>query len=71
MHDRVGRELGDRSGERAVEHVETAEPRGRMDVRHAARGQVVDDAGLVPARDERMDEVAADEAGPAGHEDAH
>ena len=44
---------------------------GGVDVLAATRAEVVEHDHLVPARDEGVDEVGADEAGPAGDERAH
>ena len=44
---------------------------GGVDVLAATRAEVVEHDHLVPARDQGVDEVGADEAGPAGDERAH
>ena len=57
-----------RRGKRRVEDVERPEPRVRMEVLGRACRQVVDDADLVSAGDQRVHEVRADEPGAAGDE---
>ena len=42
-----------------------------VEVLAPAGGEVVDDADVVAALEQGVDEVRADEAGPAGHERAH
>ena len=42
-----------------------------VDVLALAEGEVVDDDDVVAARDERVDEVRADEAGASGDDRAH
>ena len=53
----------------------SCEPRARgeraVEVLAPARREVVDDADVVAALEQGVDEVRADEAGPAGHERAH
>ena len=44
---------------------------GGVDVLAATRAEVVERDHLVPTRDQGVDEVGADEAGPAGDESAH
>jgi hypothetical protein len=55
-----------------VAHVSRAEldsPSGFVEIRHSARGQIVEDANIASLRGEALDEFRADESGAAGDED--
>ena len=52
-------------------HIVRPELRRRVDIVAATRAEVVEDDDLVAPCDERVDEVGADEPGPAGDERAH
>ena len=76
MEDRLRTLLGQQSGHGvAVGDARLVEPRaGReraVEVLAPAGGEVVDDADVVAALEQGVDEVRADEAGAAGHERAH
>ena len=76
MEDRLGRgiadDLRDAIGVADVGLHELGALGARAgEVRLAAGGEIVDHDDLVPARDEGIDDVAPDEAGPAGDERTH
>ena len=76
VEDRLGRDGDHELGERgAVAHVGALEPGARRErageVRLAAAGEVVDDRHRIAAREQRVDEMRADETGAAGDERLH
>ena len=54
-----------------VAQVDLVQHRLRSDVLPPPRGEVVEHVHVVPARQQRVDEVGSDEAGTAGHEGSH
>jgi hypothetical protein len=69
MEDRLGSHLlDDRRHPLAVDDVELDQARGWRHAAALAGGEVVDHRHLVATREQRVDEVRADEAGPAGHD---
>ena len=69
---RAGDDVAHGLGIADIDRLERGAVRERpLEVPALARAEVVDDGHLVPARDERVDEVRADEAGAAGYECLH
>ena len=76
MEDHLGLDLLDELHERRgfadVDPLElSAGLQRRLKVALVPAGKVVDDGHAVAAGDQRVNEVRADEAGPAGHEGPH
>jgi hypothetical protein len=65
----LGLGLAESLVEGADEDAPLHEPGGGVDVLAPAAAEVVDDDDVVAAGEQRVDEVRADEAGPAGDEE--
>ena len=70
MHDRAGAGLADDRVERLADVVDVEGRGGRHVLAHALR-EVVDDVHVVAPREQRVDDVRADETGTAGDDDRH
>ena len=69
--DNLRAKRGEDIGEVGVADVARVEVRPGRDIRPAPRREIVEHRHLVPAREQVGGDVRADEAGPAGDQDAH
>jgi two-component system response regulator (stage 0 sporulation protein F) len=71
VHDGVWTPLAEEPRQATATDVAALESRGAIDELAAPGAQIVDDANLVVLLEEPIDDVRADESGPAGDKDFH